>query len=122
MEIGMCVSYGPYSRVAGWSERSMCACRHPQGVMHTQAGYLLWTSITHRYLERRAMIVTPLLVHRDALCASPRTHPTSRLVLRYVFDLREKDVFACVADCGWITGHSYIVYGLFACICIIGRR
>jgi acetyl-CoA synthetase len=28
-----------------------------------------------------------------------------------VFDLRESDVFACVADIGWITGHSYIVYG-----------
>jgi len=27
------------------------------------------------------------------------------------FDLQEGDVFACVADCGWITGHSYIVYG-----------
>ena len=27
------------------------------------------------------------------------------------FDLREDDVFACVADIGWITGHSYIVYG-----------
>ena len=27
------------------------------------------------------------------------------------FDLREEDVFACVADVGWITGHSYIVYG-----------
>ncbi|KAJ1432512.1 hypothetical protein B484DRAFT_327279 [Ochromonadaceae sp. CCMP2298] len=27
------------------------------------------------------------------------------------FDLREKDVFCCVADCGWITGHTYIVYG-----------
>ena len=28
-----------------------------------------------------------------------------------VFDLREEDVYACVADVGWITGHSYIVYG-----------
>ncbi|MFK7927468.1 MAG: acetate--CoA ligase [Myxococcota bacterium] len=28
-----------------------------------------------------------------------------------VFDLREDDVYACVADVGWITGHSYIVYG-----------
>jgi len=28
-----------------------------------------------------------------------------------VFDLREEDVFSCVADVGWITGHSYIVYG-----------
>jgi acetyl-CoA synthetase len=27
------------------------------------------------------------------------------------FDLREGDIHACVADCGWITGHSYIVYG-----------
>ncbi len=27
------------------------------------------------------------------------------------FDLRPDDVFACVADCGWVTGHSYIVYG-----------
>jgi len=28
-----------------------------------------------------------------------------------VFDVREDDVYACVADVGWITGHSYIVYG-----------
>ena len=28
-----------------------------------------------------------------------------------VFDLRETDVYGCVADVGWITGHSYIVYG-----------
>lgn len=27
------------------------------------------------------------------------------------FDLNEGDVFACVADCGWITGHTYVVYG-----------
>jgi acetyl-CoA synthetase len=27
------------------------------------------------------------------------------------FDLKEGDLFACVADCGWITGHTYIVYG-----------
>lgn len=28
-----------------------------------------------------------------------------------VFDIRDDDVYACVADVGWITGHSYIVYG-----------
>ena len=33
---------------------------------------------------------------------------------RYVFDVRPGDVYACVADCGWITGHSYIVYGPLA--------
>ncbi|MEO1270930.1 MAG: acetate--CoA ligase, partial [Myxococcota bacterium] len=31
-----------------------------------------------------------------------------------VFDLRDDDVYACVADIGWITGHSYIVYGPLA--------
>jgi acetyl-CoA synthetase len=30
---------------------------------------------------------------------------------RYVFDLRDDDVYWCAADIGWITGHSYIVYG-----------
>jgi len=30
---------------------------------------------------------------------------------QYVFDYREKDIYWCTADVGWITGHSYIVYG-----------
>ncbi|MFO0566556.1 MAG: acetate--CoA ligase [Polyangiaceae bacterium] len=30
---------------------------------------------------------------------------------KYVFDLREDDVYWCTADVGWVTGHSYIVYG-----------
>lgn len=50
----------------------------PKGVMHTTAGYLVWTSMTHEY----------------------------------AFDLdAENDVYWCAADVGWITGHSYIVYG-----------
>jgi acetyl-CoA synthetase len=32
----------------------------------------------------------------------------------YVFDLREGDIYCCAADVGWITGHSYIVYGPLA--------
>ena len=35
------------------------------------------------------------------------THVTTK----YVFDLHESDVYWCTADVGWITGHSYIVYG-----------
>jgi acetyl-CoA synthetase len=31
--------------------------------------------------------------------------------LKYVFDVREEDRYWCAADPGWITGHSYIVYG-----------
>ena len=49
----------------------------PKGVLHTQAGYLLYTTITHKY----------------------------------VFDYHEDDIYFCAADIGWVTGHSYIVYG-----------
>ncbi|MGE3260786.1 MAG: acetate--CoA ligase [Bacteriovoracia bacterium] len=52
----------------------------PKGVLHTTAGYLLYTSLTHRY----------------------------------VFDYREGEVYWCTADVGWVTGHSYIVYGPLA--------
>mgnify|MGYP001355547916 FL=1 len=30
---------------------------------------------------------------------------------QYVFDYRDGDVFWCAADVGWVTGHSYILYG-----------
>lgn len=52
----------------------------PKGVLHTQAGYLLYTAFTHKY----------------------------------VFDYQPDDVYFCAADIGWITGHSYIVYGPLA--------
>ncbi|MGH9325256.1 MAG: acetate--CoA ligase [Terriglobia bacterium] len=52
----------------------------PKGVVHTSAGYLLGTSVTHRT----------------------------------VFDIKENDVYWCTADIGWVTGHSYIVYGPLA--------
>ena len=38
---------------------------------------------------------------------SVQTYLTSKLV----FDLREDDVYWCTADIGWVTGHSYVVYG-----------
>ena len=49
----------------------------PKGVLHTTAGYLLYTTLT----------------------------------MKYVFDLKDEDVYWCTADIGWVTGHSYIVYG-----------
>ena len=36
------------------------------------------------------------------------------MTFRYVFDYREGEVFWCTADVGWVTGHSYIVYGPLA--------
>ena len=33
------------------------------------------------------------------------------ITTKYVFDLKDEDVYFCVADPGWVTGHSYIVYG-----------
>jgi acetyl-CoA synthetase len=56
----------------------------PKGILHTSGGYLTGVSATHRY----------------------------------VFDLRtggeDHDVYWCAADVGWVTGHSYIVYGPLA--------
>jgi acetyl-CoA synthetase len=52
----------------------------PKGVVHSQGGYLLHASLTHRYL----------------------------------FDLHEDDIYWCTADIGWVTGHSYIIYGPLA--------
>jgi acetyl-CoA synthetase len=33
------------------------------------------------------------------------------ITTKYVFDLKEQDVYWCTADIGWVTGHSYVVYG-----------
>ncbi|MHA2430959.1 MAG: AMP-binding protein, partial [Promethearchaeota archaeon] len=52
----------------------------PKGVKHTTAGYILYTSFTHRV----------------------------------VFNYHDSDIWYCTADIGWITGHSYIVYGPLA--------
>jgi len=52
----------------------------PKGVVHTQAGYLMHITVTHKY----------------------------------IFDLHEEDIYCCAADIGWVTGHSYIVYGPLA--------
>ncbi len=54
----------------------------PKGVLHTTGGYSVWASMTHEY----------------------------------VFDYRPKpdgsnQIFWCAADIGWVTGHSYVVYG-----------
>jgi acetyl-CoA synthetase len=38
----------------------------------------------------------------------------AKLTHKYVFDIREPDVFWCTADVGWVTGHSYVVYGPLA--------
>lgn len=46
------------------------------------------------------------LVHTTAGYALYAMHTTKNS-----FDLNKGDLFACVADCGWITGHTYVVYG-----------
>ena len=38
----------------------------------------------------------------------------AKLSSHYVFDLKENDLYFCSADIGWITGHSYVVYGLLS--------
>lgn len=39
----------------------------------------------------------------------------SALTFKWIFDYKEEDIFFCTADIGWVTGHSYILYGPLAC-------
>lgn len=38
----------------------------------------------------------------------------AKKTFEWVFDYRDEDLYWCTADCGWITGHSYVVYGPLA--------
>ena len=38
----------------------------------------------------------------------------AKMTSRFVFDLRQEDIYWCTADIGWVTGHSYVVYGPLA--------
>ncbi len=35
----------------------------------------------------------------------------THLTTKWVFDLKDEDIYWCTADIGWVTGHSYVVYG-----------
>lgn len=39
----------------------------------------------------------------------------SALTFKWIFDCKDEDIYFCTADIGWVTGHTYIVYGPLAC-------
>ena len=79
----------------------------PKGIVHTQAGYLLYASLTQQVRQPLA-ISSGVNNISFSLSLSPHS-----LYIQYAFDYDpDKDIFACVADIGWITGHSYVVYGV----------
>ena len=69
---------------------------------------------------RRAPALHPLHLRLDREAEGDPAHhrrlpDRRRRTHRYVFDLKpEEDVYWCAADVGWVTGHSYIVYGPLA--------
>ena len=73
-----------------------------------------------RAARRRAPALHPLLVGLDGEAQGHPAHDRGlphrrRVDAQHVFDLKpEGDVYWCAADVGWITGHSYIVYGPLA--------
>jgi acetyl-CoA synthetase len=62
---------------------------------------------------------TLFLLYTSGSTGKPKgvSHTTAGYLLyaalthKYVFDYKDGDIYACVADIGWVTGHSYVVYG-----------
>ncbi|TAL74724.1 MAG: acetyl-coenzyme A synthetase, partial [Bacteroidetes bacterium] len=62
---------------------------------------------------------TLFLLYTSGSTGKPKgvSHTTAGYLLftamthKYIFDYKDREIFACVADIGWITGHSYVVYG-----------
>ena len=52
---------------------------------------------------------TPLLAPPPSVAGGYMVY--SATTTKYVFAMQPGDVFWCTADCGWITGHSYLTYG-----------
>ncbi len=64
--------------------------------------FILYTSGSTGQAQGRA-------AHRRAAIS-----PTAAMTHQYVFDYHDGDVYWCTADVGWVTGHSYILYGPLA--------
>lgn len=87
-------------------------------------GSIVCTTFTSYLYHYEVKHVAPLF---GSLCCSGSTgkpkgvlHTTAGYLLyaattfKYVFDYRPGDVYWCTADVGWITGHTYVVYGPLA--------
>ncbi|GFN22037.1 acetate--CoA ligase [Thermanaeromonas sp. C210] len=108
-------------------ERVVVAKRTGQPV-NMQPGRDLWwhelMATAPLYLEPEHMEAEdPLFIlHTSGTTGKPKgvVHTTGGYLVgvattaRYILDLKDEDVYWCTADIGWITGHSYVVYGPLA--------
>ena len=78
---------------------------------------------SHRHTAKAFDSETPLFIlYTSGSTGKPKgvLHTSAGYLLgtaltsKHVFDLKESDTYWCTADVGWITGHSYVVYGLLA--------
>jgi len=83
----------------------------------------LTSASSHRHTPKAFDSETPLFIlYTSGSTGKPKgvLHTSAGYLLgtaltsKYVFDLKESDTYWCTADVGWITGHSYVVYGILA--------
>ena len=102
--------------------------RRTAAEIHIEEGRDVWWHRELEYVDAKCPAAaldseTPLFIlYTSGSTEKPKgiLHTTGGYLLhahmtcKYVFDLRDEDVYWCTADVGWVTGHSYMVYGPLA--------
>ena len=115
-------------RAVGRARRSSCSAGTARSSRNVVEGRDHWY---HDLMRRASHVCEPetvdaedmlYILYTSGTTGKPKgiVHTTGGYLVgtyattKWVFDLKEEDVYWCTADIGWVTGHSYVVYGPLA--------